>query len=198
MKLDGICTGIIEAPKARHILECKTHNTKSFTQLLKHGVKVAKQEHWIQCQLGMHLSGIDRAFYLAKHKDSDNSSYRRFLTVSFPTSEMQILPYNRVVRDLNDQEPEEFLRAVRERFAVSDGNPDPIQLHQFGMYLGGRWYTFDARHNEPRIGRILMARGRDATDVAIVTSFGPCTLAGFRVITEEVTSAPPEIPCSGG
>ena len=46
----------------------------------------------------------------------------------------------------------------------------------FEVYLGGRWYTFDARHNEPRIGRILMARGRDATDVAIVTSFGPCTL----------------------
>jgi hypothetical protein len=61
----------------------------------------------------------------------------------------------------------------------------------FEAYLGGRWYTFDARHNKPRIGRILMARGRDATDVAIVTSFGPCTLAGFKVITEEVTSAAP-------
>jgi transglutaminase-like putative cysteine protease len=59
----------------------------------------------------------------------------------------------------------------------------------FEVYLGGRWYTFDARHNKPRIGRILMARGRDATDVAIVTSFGPCTLAGFKVITDEVTSA---------
>ena len=58
----------------------------------------------------------------------------------------------------------------------------------FEAYLGGRWYTFDARHNKPRIGRILMARGRDATDVAIVTSFSPCKLAGFNVITEEVTS----------
>ena len=57
----------------------------------------------------------------------------------------------------------------------------------FEAYLGGRWYTFDARHNKPRIGRILIARGRDATDVAVVTSFGPCTLAGFKVITEEVT-----------
>ena len=57
----------------------------------------------------------------------------------------------------------------------------------FEAYFGGRWYTFDARHNKPRIGRILMARGRDATDVAIVTSFGPCTLAGFKVITDEVT-----------
>ena len=58
----------------------------------------------------------------------------------------------------------------------------------FEAYLGGCWYTFDARHNKPRIGRILMARGRDATDVAIVTSFGPCMLAGFNLITEEVTS----------
>jgi len=57
----------------------------------------------------------------------------------------------------------------------------------FEVYLGGRWYTFDARHNTPRIGRILMARGRDATDVAIVTSFGPCTLAGFSVVTDEVS-----------
>ena len=59
----------------------------------------------------------------------------------------------------------------------------------FEAYLGDGWYTFDARHNKPRIGRILMARGRDATDVGIVTSFGPCTLAGFKVITEGVTSA---------
>jgi transglutaminase-like putative cysteine protease len=56
----------------------------------------------------------------------------------------------------------------------------------FEVYLGGRWYAFDARHNTPRIGRILMARGRDATDVAIVTSFGPCTLAGFKVITDNL------------
>jgi transglutaminase-like putative cysteine protease len=58
----------------------------------------------------------------------------------------------------------------------------------FEAYLGDNWYTFDARHNVPRIGRILMARGRDATDVAIMTSFGPCTLAGFKVVTEEVAS----------
>ncbi len=69
--------------------------------------------------------------------------------------------------------------------------PDPAPMDfsaWFEVYLGDRWYAFDARHNKPRIGRILMARGRDATDVAIVTSFGPCTLTGFKVITEEVTS----------
>jgi transglutaminase-like putative cysteine protease len=56
----------------------------------------------------------------------------------------------------------------------------------FDVYLGGRWYTFDARHNKPRIGRILMARGRDATDVAISTIFGPSVLTGFTVWTDEV------------
>ena len=56
----------------------------------------------------------------------------------------------------------------------------------FEVYLGDRWHVLDARHNRPRIGRILMARGRDATDAAIVTSFGPNTLAGFKVISDEI------------
>ena len=52
---------------------------------------------------------------------------------------------------------------------------------------GRRWYTFDARFNTPRIGRLLMAQGRDATDVALVTSFGTTGgLAKFEVITDEV------------
>ncbi|MCW5714795.1 MAG: transglutaminase family protein [Bauldia sp.] len=66
-------------------------------------------------------------------------------------------------------------------------DPNPMDFSAwFEAWLGGRWYTFDARHNRPRIGRILMARGRDATDVAITTSFGPNTLAAFKVITEEL------------
>jgi len=56
----------------------------------------------------------------------------------------------------------------------------------FEVYLGDRWHVLDARHNRPRIGRILMARGRDATDAAIVTSFGPNILAGFKVISDEL------------
>ena len=56
----------------------------------------------------------------------------------------------------------------------------------FEVYLGGEWHTVDARHNVPRIGRILVARGRDAADVAISTTFGPNTLSKFRVITEEI------------
>jgi transglutaminase-like putative cysteine protease len=67
--------------------------------------------------------------------------------------------------------------------------PDPMDFAAwFEAYLGGRWYTFDARNNQPRIGRILMAMGRDATDVAIATTFGPNTLVRFRVWTDEVMS----------
>jgi transglutaminase-like putative cysteine protease len=56
----------------------------------------------------------------------------------------------------------------------------------FEAYLGGRWYTFDARHNKPRVGRILMARGRDATDAALTTTFGSALLTRFEVHTDEV------------
>ena len=56
----------------------------------------------------------------------------------------------------------------------------------FEAYLDGGWRTFDARHNTPRIGRILMARGRDATDAAITTAFGPALLQGFVVETDEL------------
>ena len=58
----------------------------------------------------------------------------------------------------------------------------------FEAWLGGHWYTFDARNNEPRIGRVLMARGRDACDVALSTAFGPNTLEDFRVWTDEVAA----------
>lgn len=56
----------------------------------------------------------------------------------------------------------------------------------FEAFLGGQWYVFDPRNNSPRIGRVLIARGRDAVDVAISTTFGPNTLAGFNVVCEEV------------
>jgi transglutaminase-like putative cysteine protease len=55
----------------------------------------------------------------------------------------------------------------------------------FEAYLDGRWWTFDARNNEPRIGRVLMATGRDAADVAVTTSFGQADLRYFFVVTEE-------------
>jgi transglutaminase-like putative cysteine protease len=60
----------------------------------------------------------------------------------------------------------------------------------FDAYLGGRWYTFDARNNVPRIGRVLMARGRDASDVALAMTFGPHTLKRFVVIADEIPEQP--------
>jgi len=66
-------------------------------------------------------------------------------------------------------------------------DPAPMDFSAwFDVYLGGQWYSFDARYNHPRIGRILLARGRDAADVAISTTFGPVQLAQFSVVTEEL------------
>jgi len=59
----------------------------------------------------------------------------------------------------------------------------------FEVYLGDRWYTFDARNNVPRIGRVLIARGRDACDVALSSTFGANTLEGFKVWTDVVEAA---------
>jgi transglutaminase-like putative cysteine protease len=67
-------------------------------------------------------------------------------------------------------------------------SPAPMDFSGwFEAYLGGTWYTFDARHNTPRIGRVLIARGRDAADAAITTAFGFNTLESFRVWTDEVS-----------
>jgi transglutaminase-like putative cysteine protease len=72
-------------------------------------------------------------------------------------------------------------------------DPAPMDFSAwFEAYLGGRWYTFDARHNKPRIGRVVMARGRDATDVALTNSFGNAALVKFSVVTDEV-----ETPLAG-
>ncbi len=73
------------------------------------------------------------------------------------------------------------------------GVPPPYGVMDFAgwfeAYLGGAWHTFDARNNTPRIGRVLLARGRDAVDVAISNSFGANTLRGFTVQTEEVAES---------
>ena len=70
------------------------------------------------------------------------------------------------------------------------GTPPPYGTMDFAawfeVYLGNAWHIFDARNNEPRIGRILIAQGRDASDVAIATTFGPNTLESFQVFADEV------------
>ncbi|TKW75603.1 MAG: transglutaminase family protein [Bradyrhizobium icense] len=73
-------------------------------------------------------------------------------------------------------------------------DPAPMDFSAwFEAYLDGRWFTFDARHNHPRIGRVVIARGRDAADVAISTGFGFTQLARFSVVTEEVAQPKPEL-----
>ena len=69
-------------------------------------------------------------------------------------------------------------------------NPAPMDFSAWlEVYLGDRWYALDGRHNEPRIGQVLMALGRDATDVAMTTSFGPARLETFSVWTHEVPAS---------
>ena len=73
------------------------------------------------------------------------------------------------------------------------GMPPPYSTPDFAawfeVFLDGGWHTFDSRNNMPRIGRVLIARGRDAADVAISNSFGPNTLASFKVWTDEVVNS---------
>lgn len=70
-------------------------------------------------------------------------------------------------------------------------DPAPMDFNAwFEAYLGGAWHTFDARHNMPRIGRIVLARGRDAMDIPMLHTFGPHILRRFEVITEEVIESP--------
>lgn len=71
LSLDGAVRGIPEAPETWHVLECKTHNVKSFEKLQKEGVRKSKPVHYAQMQVGMWLSGMDRALYLSKNKDTD-------------------------------------------------------------------------------------------------------------------------------
>jgi transglutaminase-like putative cysteine protease len=70
------------------------------------------------------------------------------------------------------------------------GLPPPYEPMDFAawfeVYLAGRWYTFDARNNEPRVGRVVVGRGRDAVDVAMMTSFGSVDLVGFRVQADRI------------
>ena len=68
-------------------------------------------------------------------------------------------------------------------------DPAPMDFSAwFEVYLGGAWHTFDPRNNKRLIGRILIARGRDAVDVPISNTFGPNTLVNFQVFTDEVSA----------
>ena len=96
---------------------------------------------------GHHRSAAaSRVHQLALKKKDPQPGHDSFLTVVFPHDQMQILDYNRVVRDLNGHTPEKFLQAVRERFEVEPfAQKKPTRKHTFGMYLDGNWYLLTAR-----------------------------------------------------
>ena len=79
-----------------------------------------------------------------------DEEYNFFLAVIFPDDQLQILPYNRIVRDLNNLSPEEFFAAVGERFDFQrDARPVPVQPGQWSMYLGGRWHGLTLKRGVP-------------------------------------------------
>jgi transglutaminase-like putative cysteine protease len=78
-------------------------------------------------------------------------------------------------------------------YGVPASDTPPDFSAWFEVYLEDRWWTFDARHNQPRIGRVLIATGRDASDVAMTTSFGMANLTHFTVVSEQL---PPGEACS--
>ena len=78
----------------------------------------------------------------------DNNAAKYFLTTIFPASQLTILDYNRVVTDLNDMDPEDFISALQDDFRITQ-SPVPVrpsQFHEFGMYLEGQWYILTARN----------------------------------------------------
>jgi transglutaminase-like putative cysteine protease len=79
----------------------------------------------------------------------------------------------------------------------ADPDPTPMDFSAFyEVYLDGRWWPMDARHGRARVGRVLMGRGRDATDVALITSFGRHRLTKFTVVTDELTAPTLTLPAA--
>lgn len=93
-----------------------------------------------------------------------DEEYNFFLAVMFPDDQLQILPYNRAIKDLNGLSASEFLDAVRKQFdVVETGNADPSNRGQWSMYLEGRWYTLDLRSDSPTLRGIV-----DSLDVSVL------------------------------
>ena len=89
--------------------------------------------------------GHHRAASGARARDAvrDSEEAQFFLAVAFPSDQLRILPYNRVVRDLNGMTPEHFLGEVARRFAMTSGPPTPSEKGEASMYVAGAWYTID-------------------------------------------------------
>ena len=97
---DGVGIGFAEAPKAWHICEFKTHSAKSFASLAKDGVEKSKPMHAAQMQVYMHLAGIERAFYLAVNKDTDDL-YQERLNYDAETAMRLMVKAERIIGNPN-------------------------------------------------------------------------------------------------
>ena len=100
------------------------------------------------------------------------------------------LPASRDNTVPRDAYPRSLCHRIPRRHRRSSERRDGLQ-HWYEVYLGDRWWSFDARNHKPRIGRVLMATGRDAADVALTTSFGTSWLNRFSVVTDEVVDSAP-------
>ena len=92
------------------------------------------------------LVGAEKAKQNPDHRGDEEYNY--FLAVAFPASHLKIIDYNRVVKDLNGMSPAEFLEKLEENFVVEEKGEDiytPVALHNFALYLEGRWYSLTAR-----------------------------------------------------
>ncbi len=92
------------------------------------------------------LVGAEKAANNPNH--TGNEEYNYFMAVAFPASHLKIIDYNRVVKDLNGLTPEEFLKKISENFIIEDKGTDiytPTKLHNFSLYLGGKWYSLTAK-----------------------------------------------------
>jgi uncharacterized protein (DUF1015 family) len=109
--------------------------------------------------------GHHRAASAARVREQLGPSAReaaRFVAVAIPDSQVQILPYNRVVRDLAGKPPQAFLEALRARMKVTDGPPEPSRPRHVGMFLGGKWHTLVLPEPSAGVSRA------DALDVAVL------------------------------
>ncbi len=92
------------------------------------------------------LVGDEKARQNPNHRGDEEYNY--FLAVAFPASHLKIIDYNRVVRDLNGLSPAEFLERIEDKFVIEDKGEEiyhPAALHNFALYLEGRWYSLTAR-----------------------------------------------------
>jgi uncharacterized protein (DUF1015 family) len=91
-----------------------------------------------------------RAALLTRVGDGDGADAEAFIAVAFPHNQVQILPYNRTVKDLSGRSPEEFLSMIGERFPVTEGPATPPHKSEVSMYLAGRWHAIDLSRARPQ------------------------------------------------